>query len=193
MASVLRHIKAIKLSAYEAPIIKTALELRDSEIHCLREWVKDILKVAIFTNYNANLLNLITVTTYTLVSLFGGRGVSTAKIFTTVTTIALISEPLLMLGQQLGNIVSAWASWKRVEEFLLSEEKLSEVHGSSSSIELLDKTPTMRISFSEADIGVKGKEAFLHGVSVELTAPPLWMVVGRVGSVSDHHTYVDKR
>jgi ATP-binding cassette subfamily C (CFTR/MRP) protein 1 len=126
MASVLRHIKAIKLSAYETPITNTALTLRDNEIHCLREWIKEILKVSIFTNYNSNFLSLITVTTYTLVSLFGGGGVSTAKIFTTVTTIALISEPLLMLGQQLGNIVSAWASWKRVEEFLLSEEK--EVH-----------------------------------------------------------------
>jgi ATP-binding cassette subfamily C (CFTR/MRP) protein 1 len=184
MASVLRHIKAIKLSAYETPITNTALTLRDNEIHCLREWIKEILKVSIFTNYNSNFLSLITVTTYTLVSLFGGGGVSTAKIFTTVTTIALISEPLLMLGQQLGNIVSAWASWKRVEEFLLSEEKVTEVQGSSSGIELLDKKSAMGISFSEADIGVKGKDAFLHGISVVLTAPPLWMIVGRVGSVS---------
>ena len=184
MASVLRHIKAIKLSAYETPITNTALTLRDNEIHCLREWIKEILKVSIFTNYNSNFLSLITVTTYTLVSISGGGGVSTAKIFTTVTTIALISEPLLMLGQQLGNIVSAWASWKRVEEFLLSEEKVTEVHGSTSGIELLDKKSAMGISFSEADIGVKGKDAFLHGISVELTAPPLWMIVGRVGSVS---------
>jgi len=184
MASVLRHIKAIKLSAYETPITNTALTLRDNEIHCLREWIKEILKVSVFTNYNSNFLSLITVTTYTLVSIFGGGGVSTAKIFTTVTTIALISEPLLMLGQQLGNIVSAWASWKRVEEFLLSEEKVTEVHGSSSGIELLNKKSAMGISFSEADIGVKGKDAFLHGISVELTAPPLWMIVGRVGSVS---------
>jgi ATP-binding cassette subfamily C (CFTR/MRP) protein 1 len=184
MASVLRHIKAIKLSAYEPSITKTALSLRDHEIQCLRNWIKEILKVSIFTNYNSNFLSLITVTTYTLVSLFGGGGVSTAKIFTTVTTIALISEPLLMLGQQLGNIVSAWASWKRVEEFLLSEEKVTEVHGSTSGIELLDKAPASGISFSEADIGVKGKDAFLQGISVELTAPPLWMIVGRVGSVS---------
>jgi len=66
----------------------------------------------------------------------------------------------------------------------LSEEKVTEVHGSLSGIELLDKKSAMGISFSEADIGVKGKDAFLHGISVELTAPPLWMIVGRVGSVS---------
>lgn len=183
MASVLRHIKAIKLSAYETPITNTALTLRDNEIYCLRKWIKEILKVSIVTNYISNFLSLITVTTYTLISLFGGGGVSTAKIFTTVTTIALISEPLLMLGQQLGNIVSAWASWKRIEEFLLSEEKIKNVHGSSSDIELLDKSPAIDVTLSEADFGVKGKDAFLRGIDVELTAPPLWMIVGRVGSV----------
>ena len=185
MASVLRHIKAIKLSAYETPIAKTAFSLREEEIHCLRQWIKEILKVSIVTNYNSNFLSLITITTYTLVSLFGDGGISTSKIFTTVTTIALISTPLLMLGQQLGNIVSAWASWKRIEEFLLSEEKVSEVHGSTSGIELVDKgSPPVQISLSEASFGVKGKDAFLHDVNVELAAPPLWMIVGRVGSVS---------
>ena len=191
MASVLRHIKAIKLSAYEPPITNTALTLRDHEIHCFREWMKQILKVSIFTNYIANFLNLITITTYTLVSLFSGGGVSTARIFATVSTIALISDPLLMLGQQLGNIVSAWASFKRLEGFLLSEEKVTEIHGSSSGIELLDKESSTGISFSEADIGVKGKDAFLHGITVDLAAPPLWMIVGRVGSVSKNNSRED--
>jgi ATP-binding cassette subfamily C (CFTR/MRP) protein 1 len=188
MASVLRHIKAIKLSAYETSIAKTALSLREHEIYCLRKWIKEILKVSIVTNYNSNFLSLITVITYTLVSLFGNGGISTSKIFTTVTTIALISTPLMMLGQQLGNIVSAWASWKRIEEFLLSEEKVTEVHGSSSGIELVHKgSPPVQISLSEASFGVKGKDAFLNGINVELTAPPLWMIVGRVGSVSHPH------
>ena len=185
MASVLRHVKAIKLSAYENAIAKTALALREHEITCMIKCVRESLKVAIVTNYNSNFLSLITIMTYTLVSLFGDGGISTSKIFATVTTIALISTPLLMLGQQLGRIVSAWASWRRIEEFLLSEEKVSEVHGSSSGIELVDKgSPSIQISLSEASFGVKGKEAFLHDVDVELAAPPLWMIVGRVGSVS---------
>jgi ABC-type multidrug transport system fused ATPase/permease subunit len=185
MASVLRHIKAIKLSAYEPAIIKTALALREHEIYCLRKWVKEILKVSIMTNYNSNFLSLVTVTTYTLVSLYSGGGVSTAKIFTTISTITLISSPLMYLGQQMGNIVSAWASWKRIETFMLNEEKLSDSPENGSEIELVDKgIPAIEISVLEADFGIKGKDAFLHGINVELTAPPLWMIVGRVGSVS---------
>jgi ABC-type multidrug transport system fused ATPase/permease subunit len=185
MASVLRHIKAIKLSAYEPPVVKTALALRDHEIYCLRRWIKQILVVSIITNYNVNFLSLITLTTYTLVSLFGSsdEGIPTSKIFTVITAIALISEPLLSLGQRLGSIVSAWASWKRIENFLLCPEKVADVHGSDSGIEL-DHKSGIEIDLVNADFGVKDKITLLNDMSVRLTSPPLWMVVGRVGSVS---------
>jgi ATP-binding cassette subfamily C (CFTR/MRP) protein 1 len=184
IASVLRHIKAIKLSAYESPICKTALALREHEIYCLRRWVKQILVVSITTNYNNNFLSLITLVTYALVSLYGSgnEGIPTSKIFTVITTIALISGPLMELGQRLGSIVSAWASWKRIEGFLLSPEKTVDTHGSASGIELRGKEP-IEIELENADFGVADKITILHEISLKLISPAAWMIVGRVGSV----------
>lgn len=184
MSSVLRHVKAIKLSAYETSIAKTACELRDQEIFVFRRYMKQFLIVIIVTNNIAAFLSLLTVIAYTLVSRFveGGTGLSTAKLFTVVATIALLAYPLRSLGQQLGAILSAWASFKRIEEFLLSEEK----YGASSTSSLPEKEPVgaVEIRITDAEFGVRDKIAILHDINIQLTDPSLWMLVGRVGSVS---------
>lgn len=187
MSSVLRHIKAIKLSAYEPSIAKTAFDLRDKEIVSLREWIRQVLIVSIVTNYVSSFLSLLTVTTYTLVSLYTeeGIGLSTARIFTVISTIALLANPLRDLGQKLGSILSAWASFKRIEHFLLCEEKHGETPITLSDIELVNKPITsVEILISEADFGVRDKITILRGIDIRLTDPSLWMLVGRVGSVS---------
>lgn len=188
MSSVLRHIKAIKLSAYEPSIIKTAIESRDQEIHVFRKFMRQILVVSVVTNYVSSFLSLLTVGTYTLVSLYvdGGIGLSTSKIFTVITTIALLANPLRDLGQQLGSIFSAWASFKRTEVFLLCEEKLAQTTPETSDIELQTNQliSSVEIRISGANFGVRDKITILHDVNIELTNPALWMLVGRVGSVS---------
>lgn len=197
MSSVLRHIKAIKLSAYESSIVSTAIKMRDEEITALRKWVRELLVVSIVTNYVSNFMGLLTVTTFTLVSLYAhaGEGVSTSTIFTVISTISLLADPLRSLGQQIGNIVSAAASWKRIEEFLLSDEqRVSEPDPSSSREDGLDDAPgaalvdrastTPGIRFTDAAFGIEGKITLVHNVNIVLVRPKLWMVVGRVGSVS---------
>lgn len=187
MASVLRHIKAIKLSAYEPSIARTAVNLRDKEIFRLRKWIKEILIVSIVTNYVSQFLSLLTIVTYTLVSLFANDqgGISTAKVFTVISTIALIANPLRDLGQRVGTILSAWASFKRIESFLQSEEKNGDKPTTQSDIELQNKKITsVEVRISEADFGVRDKITLLHDVNVQMTDPKLWMLVGRVGSVS---------
>ncbi|KAK4687233.1 hypothetical protein P7C73_g2882, partial [Tremellales sp. Uapishka_1] len=195
MASVLRHIKAVKMSAYETCVQHTAESLRNSEIDALVAWVKEILKVSIATNWLGNFLALVTIVTFTVVSLVSanaGGDVTTAKVFAVISTISLISEPLLMLGQRMGNIVSAWASVKRIETFLLEEEKNLEVwrdvdeEGDTDDLELngdLRHPPIeVKISFKDASFGIKGKITVLKGLNVDLVNPALWMIVGRVGS-----------
>lgn len=186
MASVLRHIKAIKLSAYEPSIVKTAINLRDKEISRLRKWIKEILIISIVTNYVSQFLSLLTIITYTLVSLYASDqgGISTAKVFTVISTIALIANPLRDLGQRIGTILSAWASFKRIEAFLQSEEKHGDRPTTLSDIELQNKkVTTVELRISEADFGVRDKITLLHNVNIQMTSPALWMLVGRVGSV----------
>jgi ATP-binding cassette subfamily C (CFTR/MRP) protein 1 len=153
MSSVLRHIKSIKLSAYEPLVQSRAEDLRETEITALIKWIIEILRVSIVTNWLGNFLSLVTVSTYTVVSLYTGDGqggVSTAKVFTIVSTITLISNPLLMLGQNMGQIVSAWASVKRVEEFLLQDEKVDKREKEGSRTE----SDSQRIVLKDASFGV---------------------------------------
>jgi ABC-type multidrug transport system fused ATPase/permease subunit len=195
MSSVLRHIKAIKLSAYESSIVATAIRMRNEEIAALRKWVAELLIVIIVTNYVSNFMGLITVTTFTLVSLYAhsGDGVSTATIFTVISTISLLADPLRSLGQQIGNIVSAAASWKRIEEFMLSHEQRSTDPDSNEVVGVVleeditlacqPSTRPSEIRFTDAAFGIEGKITLLRGINVDLVKPRLWMVVGRVGSV----------
>ena len=200
MASVLQHIKAIKTSAYEPFIIRKAETLREVELSAFVGWIKQILKVSITTNWLGNFLALVTVSTYTIVSLYspeGGAAVTTAKIFTVISTIDLISEPLLTLGQQWGSMVTAWASFKRIEDFLLCEEKATnkfkpqkdsstaEDMAESKELEMeLIQRVTPHLELRNASYGLKGKVTLLEDISLDLTVPALWMIMGRVGSVS---------
>ncbi|KAK8847661.1 hypothetical protein IAR55_005520 [Kwoniella newhampshirensis] len=176
--------RTLKLSAYETIVQSRAEAFRASEISALRAWIVEILKVSIATNWLGNFLSLVTVATYTVVALLsseGGGAVTTAKVFTIVSTITLISEPLLMLGQHMGALVSAWASVKRIETFLLQDEKIQnaidEIDDPDSKRGVLEQ----RIVMKEAKFGVKDKITVLDELNVELVKPALWMVVGRVG------------
>jgi ABC-type multidrug transport system fused ATPase/permease subunit len=170
--------------------------MRDDEIAALRKWISEILIISIVTNYVSNFMGLLTVTTYALVSLYAhsGSGVSTSTIFTVISTIGLLADPLRSLGQQIGNIVSASASWKRIEEFLLSNEQQNigvvEDDRMDDGLRLRPAAGSagqafqQGISFANAAFGIQDKITLLHGVNIELDKPALWMVVGRVGSVS---------
>ncbi|ORY27634.1 P-loop containing nucleoside triphosphate hydrolase protein [Naematelia encephala] len=193
MSSVLKHIKAIKLSAYEATVTQKAESLRAAEIQALIVWIKEILKISIVTNWLGNFLALITIIVFTVVSLFTSGtndGVTTARIFAVISVISLISEPLLMFGQRIGSITTAWASFKRIEEFLLCEERTQidgDVDGVGALMEAGDGlqmkgTSECRIEMVEAKFGVKDKAELLRGFDIHMVNPALWMITGRVGS-----------
>jgi ABC-type multidrug transport system fused ATPase/permease subunit len=206
-SSVLRHIKAIKLSAYEPRILDIANSMRNDEMNAFVAWVKQVLKVSIMTNWLSHGLALMTVTAFTLVVLFtggdvGGQGgVTTARIFTVISTIELISTPLLELGQKLGSLLTAWASLKRIEGFLMDGEKGDAEEG-RGEVMLLDRPVRgraakgaggaddnarggegARVVLQHATFGVEGKIDLLHDLNVELDEPGLWMITGRVGCV----------
>jgi ABC-type multidrug transport system fused ATPase/permease subunit len=185
MSSVLRHVKAIKLSAYERFVIGKAEGLREKELAGYIKFVVQALKVSIATNWLGNFLALVTVITFTVVSLYsdqGGDAVTTAKIFTVITTITLISDPLLMLGQQVGNIIQAWASFKRIEEFLLCAEK-QEINV-ETAITADAKVEDLSIDLTETTFGITGETPLelLKNINVKVQGECLWMITGRVGS-----------
>jgi ATP-binding cassette subfamily C (CFTR/MRP) protein 1 len=187
MASVLKHIKAIKMSAYEPFVTDKAVHLRQTEINALVAWIVEILKVSIATNWLGNFLSLITVTTFTLVSIYSrnsGGQVTTAGVFAVISTIQLISNPLLMLGQRWSSLVTAWASFKRIEDFLLCDEKEEFIAvQTGDELQSLGETKAgIRIRLDHASFGVHNQITLLNDLNVNIVTPNLWMLVGRVGS-----------
>lgn len=199
MGSVLQHIKAVKLSAYEHTMGTKAIQLRDAEVSAEVAFIVQVLKASLATNWLANFLSLTTITTFTLVSLFaahGGSGVTTAKVFTVISTISLISDPLLMLGQNFSSLVSACASFMRIQNFLLAAE--SHDPSNDPTTNLLDdefdkKNDTQLTSYRQeafvrlegASFGVSSSSTtLLHELRCDMRDFGLWTVIGQVGSVS---------
>jgi len=145
------------------------------------------------TNWLGTFFALLTIITYTVASFYSSQGtnaVTTAKIFTVTSTISLISEPLLVVGQHIARLLTTWASFKRIEEFLLcAERSIPDVYDESEGDATCENpeealnTPDRRIALRDASFGIKGKATLLSGPNIDLTAPDLWMVIGRVGSV----------
>lgn len=199
MGSVLQHIKAIKLSAYERTISAKAVQLRDAEVSAQVTFIVQVLKAALATNWLSNFLSLTTITTFTLVSLFaahGSGGVTTAKVFTVITTIGLISDPLLMLGQNFSSLVSACASFMRIQSFLLAAES-EDPHDDAvadlldDKLDVKDSTPLASyhrkavVRLASASFGVSSSDTvLLHEIQSDMQDFGLWMIIGEVGSVS---------
>jgi ATP-binding cassette subfamily C (CFTR/MRP) protein 1 len=108
-------------------------------------------------------------------------------------TSTLVSKPLLLVGQQLSQLLPAGASFKRIEEFLLCPERTVPVSGDDMEVEketatgqavVMNEHADGRIIMLDASFGVQNKVTLLRGLAVDLTHPPLWMVVVRVGCVS---------
>ena len=155
-------------------MIRKLDSLRHNEIVALVKWTKAILRVSILTNWLGNWIAVTTVITYTAVSInttTSAAAVPTAKIFAVISTIQLISEPLLMLGQSWGSLVGAWASFKRIEQFLQAPERQPRAPGRMSEV-IMDK----------ASFGVSGSVALIEEADIRVK-PELWMIIGRVGSV----------
>lgn len=181
-------MKAIKLSAYEPLIFKKGIAMREVEMKGLIGWVKEILLIAVVTNWLGNFLALATVITFSVVSLYtasADQGVTTAKIFAVVSTITIISSPLLMLGQQIGGLLSAWASFKRIERFLLEAERAEQDEWTETS-DSKDIAQPHHVKMDRATFGIlESGFPILKDLSFAIENPKLWMIIGRVGSVSD--------
>ena len=109
------------------------------------------------------------------------------RLFTIVTTVNLLSGPLNILGQFLPNIFAAYASIKRIESFLLFEEKEEdETDDKSVSTEEKPNDPLFSpIKMIDASFAwTSDSEPFLKNVNIELDPGKLHLCIGSVASVS---------
>lgn len=106
------------------------------------------------------------------------------RLFTIVTTVNLLSGPLNILGQSLPSIFAAYASIKRIEFFLLFEEK-EESNGADKCAEEEPLRPaSSSIKMINASFAwTSDSEPFLKGIDIDLEPGKLHLCIGTVASV----------
>ncbi|KAL8281226.1 hypothetical protein RQP46_006260 [Phenoliferia psychrophenolica] len=170
--SVLRNIIPVKLSAYTVPLGDKIQSIRSEEVIACRNYWYELMKIGAMTNISANMINLLTLGTYSVVTILdpSAAPLTTARMFT-VIAIATVCQPLFNLGQGWASLVSAWTAILRIQEFLLSEEKVE----SSPSVET-----GCDVVFQGASFG-RGPDTFLHDLTATLPHSKMTFIIGRVG------------
>lgn len=90
--SVIRNIKAVKLSGYEDILIRKLEYLRGLELDKQKTYYWRILGVALYTNCLRSLLQIATLVTYTIISQnSANKRVDTAIFFTAISVLTVIT------------------------------------------------------------------------------------------------------
>ncbi|KAJ7205375.1 P-loop containing nucleoside triphosphate hydrolase protein [Mycena rebaudengoi] len=168
-ASILRNIVPGRLMAYTDAFYKMIYEARQRELAVYQTFWRRTSRVLVLANWGAEFLSLVTIGTYTVVTLVDPNAppFTTARMFTVIAIVNLIGMPITELGEALAYIIQSWVSIRRVEAFLLAEEKPSTVTDSSTT-------------FRNASFG-HGGTTFLHDLTTSIPNQQLTMVIGHVG------------
>lgn len=187
-SSITSDIKGVKFSAYEDILHAKICKVRDEELSARSSLMNQLVGIVTFTNCTGDMLGLCTFLTLIIVDkLSGSNRFDLNTVFTTLTIFAILQSPLLQLGQQYAALLQAWASMKRIEEFLSSEVKPdvklavdAGLAGSAAAATFGNGQGGYVAKFMNADLGW-AEETVLGGVTLEIPANALTMICGRLG------------
>lgn len=106
----------------------------------------------------------------------GDTTLDTARVFTSLSLFALLSEPISSLVMSLATFLGAVGSFSRMQQFLDSPERMDK----RQAIELSEKS-TAAISVQDASFGWDDNKPLLKDVTVSVPWRGLTMIIGPVG------------
>ncbi|KAJ7060888.1 hypothetical protein C8F01DRAFT_176953 [Mycena amicta] len=193
LSSVFNHFMAIKLSAYEDVVESRAGELRKAEVNSLLKYYSQLSYIGALITVSPNMCLLGVLGAYAALAVHNpdAFAVDAASLFTIVTIVLVLAVPFTVIGTGYSSLLTAYASVKRVEKYLLLEEREivnepPEEKGSNSEGE--DKK--IEESFEPGKISVEGasfawaadKDVFLKDVHASLEMGKLTVCAGPVAS-----------
>ncbi|KAE8233345.1 hypothetical protein CF326_g1617 [Tilletia indica] len=125
-SSMVNNMKAVKMSGLEAFFQRKLTGLREAEMNSLSKYLMTLANVVFVANIGQGTL---------LVSTFAALAITVRvhpnfshpfdqnTVFTALSALNVVTFPVLMLGQNFAMSFMAAASFKRVESFLLMDEK----------------------------------------------------------------------
>ncbi|KAI0503298.1 ABC transporter family protein [Xylaria bambusicola] len=116
---ILQSVRFVKYFGWEEAFMKRLGEVREREIHGIQVLLairNAINSVSLSLPIYASFLSFIT---YSLTD----HGLSAAEVFSSLALFNGLRLPLNLLPLVIGNIVDAWSSMKRIQDFMLSENQ----------------------------------------------------------------------
>ncbi|KAE9386607.1 P-loop containing nucleoside triphosphate hydrolase protein [Gymnopus androsaceus JB14] len=182
ISGIVNQIKGIKLTGYEPELLEKVADARKREAAAGRRTWMQFSKVVAVTSINSNLLSLVTLATYAIISVYGTGTDSlvTTRLFTVYTVMSVVAAPLMVAGQYWPGIVKSYQSIKRIETFLNYSE-MEGVDYTSESDVIKEEPFGCEVRFDKATIGWEHKTV-LDNMSFEIPLKKCTMITGHVAS-----------
>jgi ABC-type bacteriocin/lantibiotic exporter with double-glycine peptidase domain len=201
-SAMLSSMKGVKMCGLQDTLLASLQQLRVDELRISKRFRKLIIWNMVFAYFTQVFAPVLTFTVFTVRARDNGDGtLDTARVFTSLSLFALLSEPLSSLVMALATYLGAVGSFVRIQKFLQSDERADmrsslslynnnhsdpdDLSSSSSNEKLarfIDKSASDAITVRDADFGWDAdKEPLLRGINVIVPWHKLTMVVGPVG------------
>ncbi|KAG0056402.1 hypothetical protein BGZ83_005117 [Gryganskiella cystojenkinii] len=122
VTELVNYMKSIKLYAWEPYFKKKIADIRMVQLNHLRVFYCWITVLATFMNCVIPFSTFATLSVYTAISAASKSPLNIQRIFTTITLMNMLDDPVGMINQSMSAIVSGAVAYKRLRDFLNSEE-----------------------------------------------------------------------
>ncbi|KUJ11330.1 ABC transporter [Mollisia scopiformis] len=184
-ANVISNMKHLKISGLAAPVERLIQAMRVDELGSSSKF-RTVYIIVIAFGYAP--LALCPVLTFAVTS----RTLDVSTIFTSVSFLLLLADPLTYLFQNTPNLLAAFACLDRIQDFLTedsrSDYRLSDVSqttlsdtGSSDHQNEKEKGGSM-VQISDGNFGWGAEKPALRNINIDIPSAKLTMFVGPVAS-----------
>ncbi|KAK4247619.1 ABC transporter [Corynascus novoguineensis] len=188
-SAMLSSMKGVKMCGLKDTLLSSLQKLRVDELRISKKFRRLIIWNMVFAYMTQVFAPVLTFTVFSLRARnTGDKTLDTARVFTSLSLFALLSEPLASLVMALSAYLGAVGSFVRIQTFLESEERPPATkleggeEGSVTEKPLIDESASDAISIQSASFGWDAeKEPLLKDITMSVPWRKLTMVVGPVG------------
>lgn len=184
-SAMLSSMKGVKMCGLKDILLHNIQKLRVDELRISKKFRKLIIWNMLFAYATQVLAPVLTFAIFSVRARDSGdETLDTARVFTSLSLFALLSEPLASLVMALAAFVGAAGSLTRIQKFLQSGEREDErITKTSSSLEISEKVGDKdAITVTNASFGWDSSKApLLQDITMSVPKGKFTLVVGPVG------------
>lgn len=182
-ATVIASMKSIKISGLAGPVAEYVQQLRVSELAAGARYRRIMIIAAIFA-YVPQLISP------PLTFAFAQNTLNASTMFTSLSFLTLLAQPLSQLFQMIPDLVSGLACLGRIQAFVDLKPRQdyrqplvdAQSDGTEKSSTQVNPQPTDYFVIRDANFGWKADKFVLNKINTQIPASSLTMVIGPVGS-----------